>query len=116
MDNEEFSKLDAIDFFSDFYGGSHHIPGHDVKEYGLGWYVDHDRGEMATFDFSQLTKLVVMCHDRCIRGGIESTKRGVIRISIFKRKGREGGMSVRHPELEKHVEIIRSHLTKNQES
>lgn len=101
------TKEEAIQFFSDFYGGEHHIPGFKPKHDGLGWSVNHDRGEMATFDFSQLTKLVVMGHDRCIRVGIHAVRNGIIQITIWKRQ-REGSMSERHPTLEQAVEKIRN--------
>lgn len=103
----KLTQEEATQFFSDFYGGEHHIPGFKPKEDGFGWRVNHDRGEMATFDFNQLTRLVVMGHDRCIRVGIDAARNGIIRITIWKRQ-REGSMSERHPTLEQAIEKIRN--------
>lgn len=98
---------EATDFFSAFYFGAHHIPGYKPRQFGSGWYVNHDRGGMATYDFNQLTRLVVLAHDRCIRAEISALTPSMIRIAIWKRK-REGDMAERHPELEDHIKAIRN--------
>lgn len=65
------------------------------------------RGHFATFDGDGLTRLVVLAHDRCIRVEIEGCGPGLIRVSMWPRKGREGRMHERHPTLEGAAEKIR---------
>lgn len=100
------TQQEAIDFFSEYYGGEHHIPGFKPKPFGIGWSVNDNRGDLASFDFNQLTRLVFMAHDKCIRVSVEAVRNGLIRIAIWKRE-REGGMSERHPTLEQAIERYR---------
>ncbi len=106
---QHLTKEQALQFFSDFYGGEHHIPGFSegVKPFGYGWVVKHDRGDLSTFDGNGLTRLVIMAHDQCIRVGISPHNSGKVKIHIFKRQGREGSFSERHPDLETAVNNFR---------
>lgn len=36
------TKEEATEFFSEFYYGEHHIPKHQVFEFGHGWMVKHE--------------------------------------------------------------------------
>lgn len=108
-DNAPMTIEEARAFFSKFYRGEHHIPGYKPKSCGYGWMVNHDRGTLATFDFNELTRLVVMAHDNCYRLEVAPKSKTVLEICIWKRQ-REGGMSERHPELEAHIESIREGL------
>lgn len=101
------TQQQAIEFFSEFYGGEHHIPGWKPKPCGFGWSVNHDRGELATFDFNQLTRLVFMAHDKCIRVEVYPEKKGVMRIAIWQRQ-REGSIDARHPTLEQALNKFRA--------
>jgi hypothetical protein len=107
-ESKHLTKEEATAFFAELYGGEHHIPKHQVFEYGNGWMVKHDRGDLATYDFSQLTKLVLMSHDRCIRASIEPLNMGTLKIAIWKRN-REGGMDSRHPTIEQAIESFRKY-------
>ncbi len=109
---EHLTKEEATKFFAQFYNGEHHIPGYEPKPTGFGWFVNHDRGSLATYDFNELTRFVVMAHDQCIRVEINGVSKNVLRISIWKR-GREGGMSERHIDLETAITQIRENLIKN---
>ena len=102
MEYNHLTKEQATAFFSHIYYGEHHIPG-EVKHFGVGFYVTHDRGDMATFDFNQLTRLVLLAHDKCIRVSVEGMAKNKIRIAIWKRQGREGNMSLRHPTIEEAI-------------
>ena len=97
-------KQQAVDFFAIYYGGEHHFP-NPVKECGFGWSIT-DTKSMASYDFNELTKLVVLAHDRCLR--VEISPRGMNRyvIAVHKRE-RGGGMMERHPTLEEHIEYVR---------
>ncbi len=101
----ELTKQEATDFFTEFYGGEHHIPG-NIKPFGLGWEVNDGRGNFATFDFSKLTKLVVLAHDKCIRVELNPVRNQIMQIAIWKRE-RTGGMSERHPTMEDAIIQIR---------
>ena len=97
---------EATAFFAELYFGEHHIPG-KIKQWGYGFCVEDFAG-MSTFDFSGLTRFVVMCHDKCIRGEIRPSSPRSIKVIIHKRQGREGGMCDRHPTIETAIETFRS--------
>ena len=97
---------EATDFFAELYFGEHHIPS-KVKKWGSGFLVEDFAG-MATFDFSGLSRFVVMCHDKCIRGEIKPSSPRSMKVCIWKRQGREGGMSDRHPTIETTIDYVRS--------
>lgn len=102
----DMAKPEAVQFFAELYYGVHHIPArgycgeHGVREYSSGsWYVNH-YGDIATYDYDFLTRLVFLAHDRCYRASIENSGPRKIKIVIFKRDQREGSMCVRHPTVE----------------
>lgn len=64
-------------------------------------------GELSTFDYCNLTSLVVLCHDRCIRLSISPASPRVLRLMFHLRTARDGEINSRHPTIEKHIEIIR---------
>jgi hypothetical protein len=101
----QLSQQDAMAFFIAFYGGEHHFPS-DLKPYGFGWSMSHF-GSMATFDFNELTRLVLLAHERCIRAEISQGGPNRLRIAIWKRE-REGAMHERHPTIEQAIEEFRS--------
>jgi len=107
---EQMPQSSAIQFFSDFYFGSHHFPA-KIQEWGDGWCINHP-GSIATFDFDSMTRLVFMAHDRCIRVGVEHGGPRALRICIWQRV-REGSMSQRHPTLEQAIEVWRKYNLKN---
>lgn len=102
---EHLTIEEATNFFSQLYGGEHHIPG-KIKPWGFGWCTEDFAG-MATFDYSQLTRFVLMCHDQCIRGEIRPSSPKTVKVCIWKRYGREGSMSSRHPTIEHAIESLR---------
>lgn len=102
----EMTKEEAVDFFSSLYLGEHHIPArgycgsHGVREFGPGsWYVNH-HGDLATHDYDFLTRLVLLAHDKCIRASVENGGPRRVKIVIFKRSGRIGGIAYGHPTIE----------------
>lgn len=99
--NEKLTLEEATEFFSEFYGGEHHIPDYKPKLFGgSGYSVIHDRGGLSTYDFNQLTRLVFMAHEKCIRVELIGYSSRKIRIAIWKRNGTEGNMSRIHPTIE----------------
>jgi hypothetical protein len=85
--------------------GFHHLAG-PIKRCGSGVSVSWRTG-MATWDFSELTRLVVMAHDRCIRAEITQGGPGLLKVLLHKRHTREGDISRRHPTLEEHIALCR---------
>ena len=62
----------AIDFFAEFFLGEHHIPGYGkgIKKFGTGYCINYHPGNLATFDFDGMTRLVFLSHRDCIRSEI----------------------------------------------
>lgn len=94
---------EATAFFAKFYFGEHHIP-QPIKRYGLGWYVVNFGSSVASFDFDEMTRLVFLAHDHCIRVEVGAMSGGKLRIAIHKREGRDGHMARRHPDLQHVIE------------
>lgn len=107
---QPLTKQEAIDFFSLFYGGEHNIPHSSLMKWGEGWSLLDKRDKLSTFDNNELSVLVVLAHDKCLRVSIAAARNGKIRICIWKRK-REGGVLNSHPSLEEHVSQIRQFIT-----
>lgn len=66
-------------------------------------------GDLSTWDFDLLTRLVVMCHDRCLRLEVCGCGPGLMRLSFFPRR-RDGDMAKRHPTMEDAVAGIRRQI------
>jgi hypothetical protein len=103
-DRRPLTEQEAMDFFSELYGGQHHIPGYKVHPWGEGWMVKHDTGELATFDHNMLTRLVLMAHDYCYRASISAHGPGRLKICLFRRFIREGKIFYRHPTIEQAID------------
>ena len=102
--DRHLTEEEATAFFSKFYRGEHHFPS-KIKKFGEGWAMSH-YGSLATFDGADLTRLVLLAHDECIRVQIEQGGPNRLRIEIWKR-AREGPMYARHPTIEQAIESIR---------
>lgn len=100
----DMPEAEAREFFAAFFFGEHHIPG-KLKPAGWGWSVTY-LGELASFDFDGLTRLVFLAHDRCVRVSVSSAGPRRVCIMIHPR-AREGGMSQRHPTLEHAIALFR---------
>lgn len=93
------TKESATEFFSVLFHGEHHIPG-DVRPFGRGWKVNCYSGRLSTFDFNDLTRLVLLAHDRCVRVEIVQGGPGRIGVAIWQRHSRVGDFASRHPTIE----------------
>ncbi|MCK9570813.1 hypothetical protein M0R72_17825 [Candidatus Pacearchaeota archaeon] len=100
----KLSKEEATAFFADWYRGEHHFPS-KIQPYGDGWSMSHI-GSVATFDFDDLTRLVLLAHEKCIRAQIEQGGPNRVKIAIWKRE-REGSLFERHPTIEQAIEAFR---------
>jgi len=92
---------EAESFFAELYDGKHHIPS-PIHPFGQGWTVNHF-GDLSTFDFNTLTRLVFLAHDRCMRASIMQSGPRMVKIAIWKRT-REGSIYDRHPTIEAALE------------
>ncbi len=71
----------------------------DVVEVVLAEY------EVATFDAEHLSRLVILCHDACVRLAIRPCMRN-LRL-VFTRRRRDGCTVERHPTIEEAIERAR---------
>jgi hypothetical protein len=62
-------------------------------------------GSLSTFDWNNLTELVILCHDQAIRLSIDPCMR-FLRLLFHQRK-REGHYNQRHPTIEEAIESCR---------
>ena len=77
-----------------------------MKRGGGGWPmlgVNIRTGGFATWDFDQLTRLVIGAHDECIRLQIAPSGPGMLSVMMWPREDREGNMSKRHPTIEQAI-------------
>src|ERR1017187_1988032 len=86
-------------FWAEIMRGFHHIQG-TFKKHGKGIAITQAHGNFATWDFNNLTRLVFLAHDRCIRVEIDGGGFGNSKFTLFKRHKRDGQMHERHPMLE----------------
>lgn len=92
------------------FGGLYHIM---TKIEKVQWH--HERAieikfgytNMSTWDYDRLTRLVILCHDACIRLEIEPHTFNSLRFWFHRRDGREGDTSRRHPTIEQAIERAR---------
>lgn len=103
-DNKECHQL-----LADLFGGFNHLTG-KVTRFGHGIQYNTHR-DLGTYDFNELTRLVVMAHDRCIRASICGSGPGLVKIVLNKRTHAENDGSLSmwewHPKLEHHIAAIR---------
>lgn len=85
---------------ADTFRGLHNVPG-KIKPCGNGIEVNIYHS-LATFDFDNLTRLVLSAHQNCVRVEIGPAMRR-IKIMIHPRQ-REGQMYQRHPTIEQAIE------------
>jgi hypothetical protein len=102
----ELTQQEAIAFFADLYFGEHHIPArgccgaHGVKKWAPGSYYVNHYGDMATYDYDFLTRLVFLAHDRCFRASVQNSGPRLVKVIIFKRDRNAASMCERHPTIE----------------
>jgi len=98
----EFSEKEAREFFAELTFGEHHFLS-EPRPFGYGGWIMTYKRDMATFDFDELTRLVFLAHDHCIRAQVMTGGPRGLRIAIWKRE-REGGIARRHPTLDQAME------------
>lgn len=96
----------------DIIGGENHLTG-KIKEWGHGIAYTSKYNSLATFDGNRLTTAVFMAHDRMIRFEIQPSGPGMLRWCLWKRSGREGDISSRHPTIEMALDNYRKYWDEN---
>lgn len=98
----------VLEILSKVFSGVHNIPWTKKRlvPWGDGWSCNIHRN-LSTYDNDSLTRLVVLCHDACIRLEISPSGPGLLRLSFWQRDGRDGRLYARHPTLEDNVKRIR---------
>lgn len=87
------------------FGGPHHLP--RVYDWGGGIKCNL-MYRLATTDFSHLTHLVVLAHDRCIRVEVGPCNAQCISVVLHKRTSRVGDFWARHPTIEDAIQTVRN--------
>ncbi|WP_017993889.1 hypothetical protein [Rhizobium leguminosarum] len=81
-----------------------------MKLGGGGWpmfKVSVRASGLATFDFDQLTRLVVGAHDNCIRLEVSPSGPRMLMLRMWPRQKRSGQMHERHPTIEEAISDFR---------
>lgn len=109
MSDLQTDKKVAEEFFDKLFYGLHHLPS-PIKEFGYGWSVASNN-RLASTDYNDLTRMVLLAHDMCVR--VEIIPKGMNRylIAVWKRS-RDGGLMQCHPTIEKAIDMHRE-FTKN---
>lgn len=68
-------------------------------------------GGLATWDFNELTKLVVVAHDMMLRMEVRQSGPRRVGMAFWQRRTREGGIAERMPTIEQQIEAIRKGYT-----
>lgn len=94
----------VADLVDQLVSGIYHWPRYQKQDWSTDLWITlkYDRG-MATFDNNMLTALVFLAHEYCMRVEISPCMRN-LEVQFHQRKGRDGGLSARHPTLEQAVE------------
>ncbi len=86
--------------------GLHHLDPAEMKRtvWTNPWFVSLKMASksLASWDFNELTTLVFLAHDHCIRVDVKPAMR-YLELMFHPRSAREGGMAERHPTLEQAV-------------
>lgn len=91
----------CYNMIADWSGGFHHVAKNNVHEFGFGICYNYPYSKLSTYDFSGLTKLVFLAHDRMIRVEIQPSGPGMVKLCLHRRFDRYGHMNERHPTIEK---------------
>jgi hypothetical protein len=108
-------QRECFDFLCDIHGGANHMFGKIQASGEQGLFINSKASHyMSTFDYSNLTKAVVIAHDRMIRFQIEPSGPRMLKFTAHKRHLREGRMYERHPTMEEAISNIRKQYPHNE--
>lgn len=100
----------VADLLGDLFAGIYHLNYTSLKKVDWAndrWIIFHLDRHLSTFDSDDLTRLVVLCHDRCIRCDLTGKGPRIIEM-VFHQRQRDGSMYARHPTLEAAAAGIRA--------
>ena len=98
-------QWECFEMLCDLCRGAHHIGGKVTESGSNGIKINLTYGfDASTFDYSGLTRAVVLAHDRCIRFAILPANSKSVKLILHKRQGRTGDMGQIHPHLEVAIE------------
>jgi hypothetical protein len=98
-------KERAIRVINGAFGGTHHVTSLKFPDDGHCTLLV---SELSTYDYAGMTKLVVFCHDECVRGDIGNGGPRMLKVTLSARAHKHPHPdSGAHPGLEQHVEHIR---------
>lgn len=110
----EMSPLgrEVADILGQVWRGIYHLENyvHKVDWANKNWIEINIYGCLSTFDFSNLTELIVLCHDRMLRLEIRPCNMQLLKLEFHQRKNRSGTVNERMPLMEKHLQDIREQL------
>ena len=105
--------LKVLSILSTTFGGLHHTDVEKIwkaKDFINKRHIEYNdfRGNISTYDFSELTKLVLLCHKEGIRFGVgtnrDSTRRKQLILTFSNRmEKRTGSISQRHPTIKQAI-------------
>lgn len=108
----------VADLLGDLFLGIYHLDNGALKR--VDWSDNHhiqfilSYHELATTDWNELTKLVILCHDRLVRCSIQGCGPNRLRLLFYQRANRDGEYHERHPTIEQAIQDIRKHYELNQ--
>lgn len=100
----------AADVLGLAYKGIYHLPGGCLRKVNWGHphYVQVSVfKDISTWDDSELTRLVVVCHDLLLRLDVNPAGSFHLRLGFSQRRTRTGSIMDRIPTIEEHVTLIR---------
>ena len=105
-------QFECFKMLCDLFHGYHHVYGiiRESGKNGICINAQNCSNYFGTVDFNNLTRAVVMAHDRSIRFSICPSGPRMLGLSFHKRHKRDGDISERHPALEDHLRDIRSRV------
>ena len=79
----------------------HHFPGTKAESIETNVF-----GDLSTFDFDRLTRLVLFSHFLCVRATVTSSGPRMVKIILHPRRNRDGKFFERHPTLAEAAEKL----------
>jgi len=108
--------LKVLSILSKTFGGLHHTDAERIwkaKDFTNTKYAEYYdfRGNLSTYDFSELTKLVLLAHREGIRFSVgtnrDSTRRKQLILTFCNRMGkRKGSISEKHPTIKQAIKEL----------
>jgi hypothetical protein len=90
------------------YDGLHHLPyGHRINYGNNSVAANVPICQLTTFDGDILTRLIIACHDECVRLELAQSGPGLIKL-VFHDRSRLGDTYHRHPTIEEAIRSIRN--------